>query len=344
MKLGVLFPNFKAWSNFRLMLVLGSVATLLTLVLGVVVVQAALSNNSQADAPDTVAETPATEAEGPAGESESARGEAQGGAQAAAPAIDPLPALDSGETFRVSCAVGERTATQTTCQVESFNGFARRVDLSCRNLPHNLRCVFTPSSVVPRANGSTTFRLELVTGQVPPGDYVFDVAGQSGSQVRTFRYPWGLSAPRVAQDPPVAPGRPPPPPAPAAPAANASAEPTFSFACGSLTEGNKVLWSLSRDGRTANINCFLTPLNGFNEPVSFEFSQPDALAKPDTVSFVVDQLQEKKLFDLRFEFGDSIAALTPEQLEEGVDYPFQVTGTSESGKTLTKQVILTIAE
>jgi hypothetical protein len=111
-----------------------------------------------------------------------------------------------------------------------------------------------------------------------------------------------------------------------------------------LNEGVKVPWSLSKDGTLVKINCFLTPLNGFNEPVEFKFAQPDELAKPNTVRFIVDRLQVRKLFDLNFELGDAVRSLPAEQLEQGVDYPFEVTGTSASGKTLTRQVILTVTK
>ena len=238
---------------------------------------------------------------------------------------------------------------RNTCTVESFNGFDQRVQLSCAGLPRNLSCSFTPGSVTPRRDGSTPFRLELSAGDVPPGSYVFDVVGRSGRLTRTFRYPWGLTAPRVAVaqgpgNPPPAPGAPPAPPAPAAAAAAPPTEPTFSFTCGSLTEGTKVRWSLGKDGPQANIKCFLTPLNGFNEPVTFEFSQSTEVAKPETVTFAVDQLQAKKQFDVNFEFSDAVKALPPDQLKAGRDYVFEVKGTSPSGKTLTRPVTLTVTE
>ena len=238
---------------------------------------------------------------------------------------------------------------RNTCVVESFNGFDERVQLSCDDLPRNLSCTFVPGSVTPRRNGSTPFRIELSAGDIPPGSYDFDVVGRSGRLIRTYRYPWGLAAPRVAVaqgpvNPPPAPGAPPAPPAPPPAAAAAPTEPTFSFACGSLTEGTKVVWSLSKDGPQANIKCFLTPLNGFDEPVTFKFSQPTEVAKPDTVSFAVEQLRERKLFDLNFEFSDAVKGLPPEQLKAGRDYVFEVTGTSSSGKAMTRQVTLTVTE
>jgi hypothetical protein len=223
--------------------------------------------------------------------------------------------------------------------VESFRGFSGRVELSCSDLPPNLSCSFTPDSVVPRTNGSSSFRLELNAGNIPPGPYLFNVVGRSGGKVRTHPYPWGVRAPVVAVESPPA-GQPAPPPLPPA----APAEPTFGFTCGSLSEGGKVPWSLSKNGPLVKINCFLTPLNGFDEPVDFKFAQPNGLAKPNTISFLLDQLQAKKLFDLSFELGDVVKALTPEQLEQGVDFPFEVTGTSASGKSLTRQVILTVTK
>lgn len=354
MNLGAKFPNFKAWSNFRLMVVLGSLVTLLSLGLGAVVVQAALRDDGQqGDNPGRVEAARGASAEG-GEEDEPAAAEAAAQALAQPPTAgsNPAPALANGESFRVSCPVNP-TATQNTCAIESFSGFDNRVELSCAGLPANASCVFDPTSVTPRPSGATTFRLRLIVDQVPPGNYPFDVIGRSGEQVSNFRYPWGVTAPRVAtlaQGPPPppaappAPGAPPaPPPAPAAPAAESAADPTFSFTCGSLTEGNKLEWSLSEDGTNARINCFLTPLNGFNEPVTFN-APPTEVARPDTVNFVVDQLQAKKVFDLTFEISDAVRNLPPAELEAGKDYTVQVTGTSPSGKSLVQQVILTITE
>jgi hypothetical protein len=88
----------------------------------------------------------------------------------------------------------------------------------------------------------------------------------------------------------------------------------------------------------------LTPLNGFNEPVTFTYAQASDLAKPDTVNFVLEQLQVKKLFDLNFEFSDAVRNTNPDQLKAGVDYVFDVTGTSATGKSLTRPVTLTVKE
>lgn len=344
MKLGTLKSTLKAWSNFRLMLVLGSAVTVLSLALGAVVVQAALSDDTDSSEPAPAAQ--------PAGEPEAippAGGPAEG-TQAPADTNAPsrsngtLPILDGSADFRISCPAGDVTNTQNTCLVESFGGFAQRVELSCAGLPANLSCSFTPSSVVPRANGSTTFRLGLQVGNVPPGSYVFDVVGRNGNKNRSFRYPWGVPTPQVAVvPPPPAPAPLPGRPAPAAPSAP-PLEPTFSFTCGSLSDSAKVPWSLGTDGTTVKINCFLTPLNGFKESVTFTFTQPDDLAKPDTINFILNQLQVKNLFDLRFELTDAVKGLTAEQLEKGVDYPFEVTGTSASGKKLTRPVTLTVTK
>jgi hypothetical protein len=339
-KLGSLFPNFKSWSNFRLMLVLGTTATILSLVVGAVVVQAALSNGTDEGTP-TAEETDAAQPDTEAEAEEVSPGE-EGPAEPPGTAGGrPANRPDSGADFNVTCPVTETTSTTNTCQVESYRGFSGRVELSCADLPANLSCSFTPDSVVPRTNGSSTFRLELNAGNIPPGSYDFEIVGRSGGKVRTHRYPWGVRPPEVAveREPagrPVAPAPPAPTPAPP--------EPTFAFTCGSLSEGGKVPWSLSKDGPLVKINCFLTPLNGFNEPVDFKFAQPNGLAKPDTISFILDQLPTKKLFDLSFELGDVVKALTPEQLEQGVDYPFEVTGTSASGKSLTRQVVLTVTK
>ncbi|HEX2178942.1 MAG TPA: hypothetical protein VHL54_05395 [Actinomycetota bacterium] len=341
-KLGSLFPNFKSWSNFRLMLVLGTTATIVSLAVGAVVVQAALSNGTNTDTP-TAQETEAAEPDTETRTEQEVSPREEGPAEAPATrsgVTETRP--DSGADFDVTCPVTETTSLTNTCQVESFRGFSGRVELSCADLPRNLSCSFTPDSVVPRTNGSSTFRLQLTAGDIPPGPYVFTIVGRSGDKVRTHPYPWGVRAPEVAVESPPA-GRPVAPPNPPA-ATPAPAEPTFAFTCGSLSEGGKVPWSLSEDGPVVKINCFLAPLNGFDEEVEFEFAQPNGLAKPDTISFILDQLKAKKLFDLTFELGDVVKALPPEELEEGVDYPFEVTGTSASGKSLTRQVVLTVTK
>lgn len=345
MKLGNLFSVFKTWSNFRLMLVIGSAVTILSLALGAVVVQAALSDDPESESSQGTAAAQEREIEQAAEEAEVSGPDAPGTTGARDTEGDQLPVLDGSADFRVSCLAGEAAQAQNTCEVESFGGFSQRVNLSCSDLPPALNCSFVPASVVPRANGSTPFRIELTAGALPPGSYDFDVVGRSGNKTRSTRYPWRIAAPTtVAVAQPAAPPAPGAPPGPVAPAAQPPAAPTFSFTCGSLTEGTKLLWSLSKDGPNVKINCFLTPLNGFNEPVTFKYAQATDLAKPDTVTFLLDQLQVRKLFDLNFEFSDAVRNLSAEQLEQGVDYVFDVTGTSASGKSLTRQVTLTVKE
>jgi hypothetical protein len=52
----------------------------------------------------------------------------------------------------------------------------------------------------------------------------------------------------------------------------------------------------------------------------------------------------KKLFDVNFELSDAVRNTNAEQLKTGVDYVFDVTGTSASGKSLTRQVTVTVKE
>ena len=328
------------------MLVIGSAVTILSLALGAVVVQAAFSDDSETESSQAASTAQEQESEQAAEEAEVSGPDAPGTTGAQDTQGDQLPVLDGSADFRVSCLAGEAAQAQNTCEVESFGGFSQRVNLSCDDLPPALNCSFVPASVVPRANGSTPFRIELTAAALPPGSYDFDVVGRSGNKTRSTRYPWRIAAPTtVAVAQPAAPPAPGAPPAPVAPAAPLpAAAPTFSFTCGSLTEGTKLLWSLSKDGPTVRINCFLTPLNGFNEPVTFKYAQATDLAKPDTVTFLMEQLQVRKLFDLSFEFSDAVRNLNAEQLQAGVDYVFDVTGTSASGKSLTRQVTLTVKE
>ncbi|CAN5859449.1 hypothetical protein BH23ACT12_BH23ACT12_07880 [soil metagenome] len=332
-KLGTLLSAFKAWSNFRLMLVVGSLVTILSLGLGAIVVQAALSDGEEPQSPVAgVSRSTANGGEEVPAEQEITGPEAPGTAGSQTSTENRLPVLENNSDFRISCLTGDPRRTQNTCQVESFGGFSQRVNLSCADLPANLSCSFVPASVVPRANGSTPFRIELSAGNIPAGSYNFEVVGRSGNKVSRILYPWGVAPPSVAVARPPAPGAPRPAPA----------EPTFSFTCGSLSDGNKLLWSLAKDGPNVKINCFLTPLNGFNEAVKFEYSLAADLAKPNTVAFILDQLQAKKLFDLSFEMSDEVRNLSDAQLEQGVDYAIDVIGTSATGKSLTRTVTLTV--
>lgn len=343
-KLGTLFSVFKTWSNFRLMVVVGSVVTLLSLGLGAVVVQAAFSDDTQSEAPAPGVSPSNEQVAGALPEEEVTGPDTPGAAGSQPQAGAPVPVLEGNDNFRISCLAGDPARSSNTCEVESFGGFRERVTFSCAELPENVSCSFVPAHVTPRGTGTTPFRIELSAGNVPAGSYDFEVIGRSGDKVSRIRYPWGVSPAPVAVAQRPAPPPPPasaPQPAPQTPAAPAG-DPTFSFTCGSLTDGNKVLWSLSKDGPNVKINCFLTPLNGFNETVTFSYAQTSELAKPDTVSFLLDQLQVKKLFDLNFEFSDSVKNLSAQQLEQGVDYVFDVTGTSASGKSLTRPVTLTV--
>lgn len=328
------------------MVVVGSVVTLLSLGLGAVVVQAALSDDTQSEGSETDPSPSADEEAEVLAEEEVTGPDTPGAAGPQPQAGAPAPVLEGNDNFRISCLAGDPARSTNSCEVESFGGFRERVTFSCAELPQNVSCSFVPASVTPRGAGKTPFRIELSAGNVPTGSYDFEVIGRSGDKVSRIRYPWGVSPAPVAVAQRPAPPAPPasaPQPAPLAPAAPAD-DPTFSFTCGSLSDGNKVLWSLSKDGPTVKINCFLTPLNGFNEPVTFTYAQTSELAKPNTVSFLLDQLQVRKLFDLNFEFSDAVKGLSAEQLRQGVDYVFDVTGTSATGKSLTRPVTLTVKE
>ncbi|MEX0790678.1 MAG: hypothetical protein WD178_07885, partial [Actinomycetota bacterium] len=209
MKLGTLLSAFKAWSNFRLMLLVGSLVTILSLGLGAVVVQAALSAGEEppatpagasgSDEPENIAE----ELTGP---------EAPGTVGSQTSTETRLPVLEDNSDFRISCLTGDPRRTQNACEVESFGGFSERVSLSCANLPPNLNCSFVPASVVARPNGTTPFRIELSAGDIPDGSYSFEVVGRSGDRVSRILYPWGVATPSVAVAQPAAPAPPPAPP------------------------------------------------------------------------------------------------------------------------------------
>jgi hypothetical protein len=92
--------------------------------------------------------------------------------------------------FSVSCSPSSLSIAQggsggSTCTVTSTGGFSSAVGLSCTGLPSGASCAFSPSSVTPPANGSTTSALTVTVGAATPtGTTGFTVTGTSGATTR----------------------------------------------------------------------------------------------------------------------------------------------------------------
>ncbi|HEV8580531.1 MAG TPA: PepSY domain-containing protein [Thermoanaerobaculia bacterium] len=97
------------------------------------------------------------------------------------------PAASVTPDFTLACSPSSLTAAQggsatSTCTVTSQNGFNGAVNLSCTGLPSGAACSFSPASVTPPANGSTTSALTVdVAGTTATGTTSFQVNGASGS-------------------------------------------------------------------------------------------------------------------------------------------------------------------
>jgi hypothetical protein len=352
-KISDVFAALKAWSNFRLMVLAGSVVTLLSLFAGALYVQAAISG-SQPEAETRTEESGRNVSdlrgsintpEGPE-PSPSAPPSPVGGL---ARATDNEPAaVDSGEDFAIACnnlnaVPGGTSPPPVSCRITSYNGFSSRVELSCASMPPELGCRFSPRSASPPANGTVGVQLQLSSARVAPGSYLFQVVGRSGNKANSYSFPIGIAAPAPTTQTPspqpvVATPVPVPLPTPL-PTPTLPAEPTFTIAC-TLAPApesaiDRLIWSLTQGSKGA-IKCLVTPKNGFDEEVTLtlanvsdevvvhNFDPPILRFIDGTASFV----------DLNFELG---------ALETGKEYVFDVTGTSAS-KTLVKRVVLTVTE
>ena len=347
MKIGKIFAAFKAWSNFRLMVLIGSAVTILSLFAGALYVQAAISNAGQ--------ESP-SEASNPGRSLPDSRASGSAETPAPSPSVPPSPPgelaratetqpqPDRGEAFTVDCTPpggfvpAGGPAQVSSCRVTSYKGFVGRVDLSCGRTPPELSCQFAPRFVTPRANRSVPVQLQVNSSRVAPGSYVFDVVGRSGATVNSFSFPFGITPPVVVEAPPPLPVAAPTPTLPPSPSPTTLPEPTFTIACtlqaGPESAIDRLLWSLTQ-GSKGTIKCLVAPKNGFDEEVTLNLANesdqiihtfnPPLLKLADGISSFVD---------LNFELG---------ALEEGKEYVFDVTGTSAT-KTLVKRVVLTVTE
>lgn len=341
-----LLPNIKAWSNFRLMLIVGSVVTVLSLMIGGAYVQSSIT------AGDSTGETAGEQSGEQSQESDSEPDEPQ-----PPPALSqgssavtevPLPTADSGEGFTVFCPTGHGASTDNTCRVRSYNGFSAPVSLSCEATPPGLGCSFNPPSVTPPPDGRATFNLQIeVSENLAPGGHVFNVTGRSGNLIRSYRYPFSLPpAPLVFP-----PGQEPTGPAAEAPQAaeEPSLEPTFTIAC-SLNPSpeiaiDKLLWSLN-SGPQGKIKCIVKPVNGFSEPIemeltnisgnltSYEFDPPVVQPAPSSPSPDGATVGGSSFVDLTVGLGN---------FQDAAEYSFDVTGVSES-VTTSRRVLLTVTD
>lgn len=349
MKISRILAAFKAWSNFRLMVVIGAGLTVLSLLAGAFYIQTAMSgpqeeaergvSSAGRNLPDTRASRSASEeppAEAPTAPTPT---------PPLARAVEPPPAPERGQSFTIFCSTIEPvtagTSPETTeCRVRSYEGFSGRVQLSCPSPPQQLRCEFRPSTVVLPANGNAVSQMTVIAPNLRPDNYNLEVAGQGGGRTSTATFPLSVIQPIVAAPPAPAPQpaavatTPPPPP----PAPTPSPEATFTIACSVAQPPeepiDRLLWSLTQGPKGA-IKCLVTPKNGFNEEVTLTLSEaPDVLQhtfNPQVLSLVGGATRS---FDLNFDLGE---------LEQGKEYELEVTGTSAT-KTVVKQVLLTVTQ
>jgi hypothetical protein len=112
------------------------------------------------------------------------------GAASACQEATPTAATSPG--FGVSCnpaslPVQQGGSTAGSCTVESVNGFANAVDLSCAGLPAGVTCAFTPTPVTPPANGSGggTLTVTASSASAASDSFPFKVHGTSGALTRS---------------------------------------------------------------------------------------------------------------------------------------------------------------
>ena len=94
--------------------------------------------------------------------------------------------------FSLACNPGALTILQggtgtSACAVQSLNGFASAVGLTCVGLPAGASCAFNPGTVTPPADGIASSTLTVsVGGATPPGQHAFQVRGASGALAHSF--------------------------------------------------------------------------------------------------------------------------------------------------------------
>lgn len=348
MRANNLLPNVKAWSNFRLMLIVGSVITVLSLAVGGAYVQAGLTGRSPAgEIPEEQEVEPTEDSDPEADERQPPPALSEG---SSAVTEVPLPAADAGEDFTVFCPVGDGSATTNTCRVRSYNDFSAPVRLSCDSTPPGISCSFRPSSVTPPPGGRVPFALQIEVGEnVPSGGHVFNVTGRSGNLSDSYRYPFSVPGAPLTLPPGQAPSSQETPAAGAQDAPAPSLEPTFTIAC-SLNPGpetviDKLLWSID-SGPQGKIKCIVKPVNGFDEQITMEltnvsgnitahrFDPPVVLPAPSSPSPDEPTLGGSSFVDLTVDLAD---------MQDGAEYAFDVTGVSES-VTTSRRVVLTVTD
>lgn len=349
-RVGELLAKFKAWSNFRLMVLIGAAATIISIGAGAVYVQAAITSsdrNADLATSDAPASASSDRRQAPISSGESSQSKVSPERNLAR-ANKPPPVADRGEDFSVTCSPGGVTTAglippAASCKVDSYGGFNGRIELSCAQTPPNLTCEFAPPGVTPPANGSVGFQLLVVSDAVPPGSHVFEVVGRRGNKVNSFAYPFVKSAPAPLEAlvPLPQQGTRPPLeiPVPPVPAVSPSpAEATFTIACtlaaGPQSAIDKLLWSFTQ-GSKGTIKCLVTPKNGFDEEVTLSLANSsDQIAHSFTPATIKPNSEGSSFVDLNFELLG---------LEKGKEYRFDVTGTSQS-KTLIRRVELMVTE
>ena len=106
--------------------------------------------------------------------------------------------------FSLTCApstvvLGPGGARSSTCTIQSQDGFAATVDLSCAGLPADVTCAYAPPTVTPPPDGSITSALTVTAGAAAvPGSYAFEARGAAGALVRSFPMTLSVVATSVA--------------------------------------------------------------------------------------------------------------------------------------------------
>lgn len=357
MKISGLLAELKAWSNFRLMVLVGAGVVILSTV-GAVYVQAAISG------PDRNARLDASEPAVPIGGDSSPGPRLPASSPTAtenlARADEPV-LIDTEQSFRLVCNPAPPMVTGTTgtsigCRVDSLKGLSEPVDLACDQIPPGLSCEFQPPSVTPPSNGSAPFQMVIGADSAPPAGYQLAVSGRTRSGIERLGYPLivlpaaapgAVARPEQAAQPaplpPVSASAPPPvslPPVPVpvpvvtTPTSGKPPDPSFTIGCTLASDPaavDKLLWA-AKDGPTGKIKCFLIPTNGFARPVSLSVAnKPDQIEVSFSPAVIDLGAGDSPFFDLNFE-------LKP--LTAGTEYVFDLVATSQD-ETLVRRVQLT---
>jgi hypothetical protein len=153
-------------------------------------VRLAINSTRSGEVPDSKTGRAPTKASAPASPSFTRNRDGATDYQPPSPNLSGIPVGD----FSVSASPSSRTVSQGgtatyTITVQSFSSFNSAVSLTALNLPGNQVLPgtgFSPQTVTPPANGSTTSTLNIVTNSATPtGTFTITVQGQGGGLTRS---------------------------------------------------------------------------------------------------------------------------------------------------------------